>query len=168
MLYYRGAYWTFDSQKFYDKLLQLKDPEVSEILFPSFDHAVKDPEEDTVSVVKRKDGTAIPTVIVAEGLYLLLKSTKGLEDPWMIPDKERHLKNWKLISDLFNYKVYIEWDLDESMQRVLIRNSAAIGYDLEFWRKRVQEVDRENGIVVMRGKEFADVCVDFQFSQSRA
>ena len=90
-----------------------------------------------------------------------------MKDPCYIPDKESHLKNWAQVSNLFDYKIYIECDLDEAVQRVLIRNSAAIGYDFEFWKKRVQEVDRENGLVVMRGKEFADTIVEFQFDQNR-
>ncbi|CAI2378662.1 unnamed protein product [Moneuplotes crassus] len=166
--YYRGAYWTFNSGSFLDRLKQLKDPEISIVKFPSFDHAVKDPEEDTFIVSKKIDENSIPTIIITEGLYLLLKDEPN-ETTYSgkIPDKESHLSNWSQISDLFDYKIFIDCDLDTSMERVVKRNSEAIGFDIEYCQKRVQEVDRDNALLVIQNKVHADLLVTFQHDSDR-
>lgn len=68
--YYRGAYWTFNSKAFLEKLRQLKDSSVAEVKFPSFDHAVKDPEEDTFIVSKcDANSSPIPTIIIGKAKF---------------------------------------------------------------------------------------------------
>mmetsp|Transcript_17004 Transcript_17004/g.14932 ORF Transcript_17004/g.14932 Transcript_17004/m.14932 type:complete len:202 (-) Transcript_17004:21-626(-) len=168
--YYRGAYWTFNSKSFLERLLQVKDPDTNIINFPSFDHAVKDPEEDTVVISKISEESKenLPTIIIAEGLYLLLKeSPKETTYKGAIPDKDKHLENWAKISDLFDYKIFIDSDLKNSMERVLKRNMAAIGFDKEFCEKRVKEVDRDNALLVIQNQNNADEIVKFQHDPSR-
>jgi len=53
------------------------------------------------------------------------------------------------------------------MEKVVVRNAAAIGYEIEFCRKRVQEVDRDNAMLVIQGKDLADEVVQFQFDDKR-
>jgi len=108
--YYRGAYWTFNSQAFLERLLHIKDPSKESIKFPSFDHAVKDPEEDTVLVSKISEETNehVPTIIIVEGLYLLLKDApEETTYKGVVPDQDKHLENWGKICELFDYKIFI-------------------------------------------------------------
>lgn len=74
----RGAPFTFDSLRFLDLLLKLKDMPVTakgqkeiRVLAPSFDHAEKDPVEDTIVVSSRT------RIVIIEGNYTLLD-----EQPW--------------------------------------------------------------------------------------
>lgn len=76
----RGASWTFDPEatlklvtELSESRYQLKD----NIYAPSFDHAVKDPVADGITITKDTQ------LVILEGLYLLLK-----ESPW---DKIRAL-----------------------------------------------------------------------------
>lgn len=179
--YYRGAYWTFNSSTLLSKLTSLKDPKISQVSFPSFDHAVKDPEEDTVLISKvaksssdsenssNSEGKNIPTIIITEGLYLLLKDPPSSTTyTGHIPSQELHLENFSKIASLFDYKIFINCDLETTMARVVERNTAAIGFDLEFWKKRVQEVDKDNAVLVIQNGTHADVQVEFQHDESRA
>jgi len=102
--YYRGAYWTFNSKTMLDKIHKLTDPEVTCVKFPSFDHAAKDPEEDSFTIEKFKEigetKKMIPLIIIIEGLYLLLK--EGPETTTyngLVPNQEQQLKTWAEISD---------------------------------------------------------------------
>lgn len=64
----RGAPWTFNAGKFLDFVKAVKNPtsRAEPVLGPSFDHALKDPVEDDISV----DPAA--RIVVFEGLYLSL------------------------------------------------------------------------------------------------
>lgn len=74
----RGAPFTFDAEAFLDLLFKLKElpvtnknePELT-LLAPSFDHAEKDPVENSIPVSSRNQ------VVIVEGNYTLLD-----EDPW--------------------------------------------------------------------------------------
>lgn len=61
----RGAPFTFDFVRLRKDLIKLR--ETGEGVFPAFDHAVKDPEENAIIVTKNDK------VIIIEGLYLFLK-----------------------------------------------------------------------------------------------
>ena len=88
---FRGAAFTFDLQKFQAKVKQLSTKQGFPFLFPSFDHAAKDPVEDTI-VVKED----VKHVIV-EGLYLF--------------DKALELDCW-------DFKIWVECDIDIATERV--------------------------------------------------
>lgn len=70
----RGAPFTFDLQKFRQKLVELKSSKSFPIKFPSFDHAIKDPVQDDIIVTED-----IKCVII-EGLYIFEESLKLDED----------------------------------------------------------------------------------------
>ncbi len=88
---FRGAAFTFDLNKFKAKVEQVAKRAVYPIYFPSFDHAVKDPIEDTI-VIDHK----INHVIV-EGLYLF--------------DNKIQLNVWDI-------KIWIDTDIDVAIDRV--------------------------------------------------
>ena len=80
--YYRGAYWTFDSGLFLQRIQDLKNLDKAVVKFPSFDHAVGDPEEDKFLINKHSaDGSLVKTIIIIEGLYLLFDNITYTEDP---------------------------------------------------------------------------------------
>lgn len=56
---YRGAAFTFDLPKFKAKIQQVQERKTFPITFPSFDHAVKDPQEDSITL-----GSEVQHVIV--------------------------------------------------------------------------------------------------------
>jgi pantothenate kinase len=74
----RGAPFTFDAAAFVRLVATLKttpvattmEPETS-IFAPSFDHAIKDPVEDAISISSRT------RIVIVEGNYTLLNQT-----PW--------------------------------------------------------------------------------------
>lgn len=72
--YRRGAPFTFDGEKYFNLVKQLRERILAEsttIYAPSFDHAVKDPVENDISIP--------PTarIVVFEGLYVALD-----QKPW--------------------------------------------------------------------------------------
>lgn len=80
----RGAPWTFNAEKFLDFVKTLKKPSTEPVLGPSFDHALKDPVENDISV----DPAA--RIVVIEGLYLSLGSGvwrdvgKEMDELWFV------------------------------------------------------------------------------------
>jgi|TARA_B110000879_G_scaffold76150_1_gene106133 pantothenate kinase len=66
---YRGAPFTFNSQKFFDDLTTARKSRSG--IFPSFDHGIKDPIEKAIHL------STDHKIILVEGNYLLLNS-----DPW--------------------------------------------------------------------------------------
>ena len=75
--------------KFRDKIREVRARVKFPVLFPSFDHAVKDPIEDDISL-----GEDVEHVIV-EGIYVFDKSIE-LEDCW-------------------DFKIWIEAELNSSL-----------------------------------------------------
>lgn len=70
----RGAEFTFDAQAFYQLVERLREPLTlaSPIVYaPSFDHAIKDPIANDISILPRS------RVIIFEGLYLSIN-----REPW--------------------------------------------------------------------------------------
>jgi len=66
---YRGAPFTFNSQKFYSDLAKAHKSRTG--IFPSFDHHIKDPIENAIHL------STDHKIILVEGNYLLLNS-----EPW--------------------------------------------------------------------------------------
>lgn len=70
----RGVHWTFDGESYVDFIKSLCEPITSQmptIYAPSFDHYLKDPAPNTISI--------LPThrIVIIEGLYTLLST-----EPW--------------------------------------------------------------------------------------
>ena len=66
---YRGAPFTFNSQKFFDDLTTARKSRSG--IFPSFDHDIKDPIEKAIHL------STDHKIILVEGNYLLIE-----EEPW--------------------------------------------------------------------------------------
>ncbi|CCG82911.1 Putative uncharacterized protein [Taphrina deformans PYCC 5710] len=86
----RGAPFTFDAPavvQLVERLRMSTYRQLPDILAPSFDHAIKDPVVDDVSIVRSTN------IVILEGNYLLLK-----DDPW---NKIRDLvdESWLLLCD---------------------------------------------------------------------
>lgn len=133
----RGAPFTFAPHLLLDKLLEIKAGHSTK--FPTFSHSEKDPVQDAIEVEP-----LVSRVIVLEGLYLLCE-----------------IPVWKDIRGTLDYRVFIRGDLDSSMQRVIRRNSQALGLSIEATEQLVLQNDRLNAEIVMESIQFADEVVDF-------
>lgn len=128
---FRGAAFTFDLQKFKAKVKQLSTKQGFPFLFPSFDHAAKDPVEDTILVREE-----VKHVIV-EGLYLF--------------DKALELDCW-------DFKIWMECDIDIATERVGKRHfKCGIEETLEQGMARANDNDRKNSLYVQQHTNF-DGC----------
>ncbi|WP_165226692.1 AAA family ATPase [Aquisphaera insulae] len=122
----RGAPDTFDPDALRADLASLR--EHGHGLFPAFDHAVKDPEPDAISV------PAESPLVIVEGLYLLLRS-------------------WRM-AHLFDFRVVLECDVETAVDRVAARHLACgLEATPEAAYHRADTNDRRNAGVVL-----ADDC----------
>jgi len=118
----RGAPWTFDAARFRQDLLQLR--AAGEGVFPSFDHAVKDPVEGAIQV------TSCTQWVIVEGLYLLLR-------------------DWNLW-EVFDLTLFLDCDVDTAMRRVAERHEACgLAADLAQALARVEQNDRVNANLIL-------------------
>lgn len=92
-LKYRGAPRTFDLLKFRDKIREVKARLKFPVMFPSFDHALKDPIENDISLEEDIEH------VIVEGIYVFDKSLQ-LEDCW-------------------DLKIWIQSDLNNSLERLV-------------------------------------------------
>lgn len=122
----RGAPFTFDSNSFRSDMERLKQSRAG--LFPTFDHAEKDPRPGMIHVTP-----SVPLVIV-EGIYVLMR-------------------DWRL-EPLFDLRVFLDCDLDTATDR-LTRRHVATGISLttEEARHRALTNDRVNSLEIL-----ADGC----------
>eukprot|EP00439_Symbiodinium_sp_Y106_P071548 s1087_g12.t2 len=133
-VYRRGAPDTFEVSSLREALQRVKTGE-SSVKFPAFDHARGDPVEDAVCFDR-----LVHRIVLVEGLYLL------------------HRKDgWQEVSDLFDFKVYLDADLEECIGRVKERNKVIPGYTAQEIDKRCEEVDRRNAEVVQLTQGEADL-----------
>ena len=130
----RGAQYTFDAANFRSDLERLKQTRSG--LFPTFDHAEKDPKPDTIRVTP-----SVPLVIV-EGIYVLMR-------------------DWQL-ERLFDLRVFLDCDLDVATQRLTLRHLACgISHSEEEARHRAMTNDRLNSVEILADgcRERADVVL---------
>lgn len=125
----RGAPFTFNSKRLYEKFKEIKDK--GEGNLPSFDHHVGDPIEDDIKVSKN-----VPIVII-EGVYLFL------QDGY-----------WKNICNLLDERWFIDVDIDVAMERVRKRHIST-GLTNEEAIKRCETNDKPNGLLIQETKKFA-------------
>jgi pantothenate kinase len=129
----RGAHFTFNSNKFYEKMTLLKDNGYG--LFPSFDHKIGDPIEDDIEV---KNTTK---VVIIEGLYLLLD-----------------IEPWNLLKDIFHYTIYIDVELSTLRNRIIKRH-LKVGMDEVTAVHRVDNNDLINATEIILNKNRADKII---------
>jgi pantothenate kinase len=130
----RGAPDTFDHAALRVAVVRLR--ATGSGSFPTFDHAVKDPVENGVSVT---DGT--PLVIV-EGLYLLLS-------------------DWRM-TDLFDFTVFLDCKLEVAMDRIAARHlDCGLAATEDEARRRADTNDRRNALIILDDgcRARADFCV---------
>jgi pantothenate kinase len=122
----RGAQYTFDAAGCRADLERLKQTRSG--LFPTFDHAEKDPRPGMIEVTP-----SVPLVIV-EGLYVLMR-------------------DWQL-ERLFDLRVFLDCDLDVATDRLTRRHVACgISHTEEEARHRALTNDRLNSLEIL-----ADGC----------
>ncbi|KAJ5399467.1 hypothetical protein N7465_009956 [Penicillium sp. CMV-2018d] len=137
----RGAPWTFNVSRFVAFVSQLRtwadETPLAEpysgtwspadvIRAPTFDHKVKDPVENGISI------TPDAEIIIIEGNYLLL------DDP-----------GWRELAGLVDYRVFVDSDPLEARSRLAERHlRAGIEKTLEDGYRRVDSNDFLNGVSI--------------------
>lgn len=129
-IFRRGAAFTFDAHSYLslvEKVRQPIYPETQTIYAPSFDHAVKDPVPNDISIPR----TA--RIIIFEGLYT------ALDEP-----------GWRDAHALMDETWFVDCSIDTATQRVAKRNFAAgISPSLEQSLSRTEKSDMRNGREVL-------------------
>ena len=127
----RGAAFTFDAPAFLDLIASLRHPfpppspssSFPPIMAPSFDHAVKDPVQNDVSVHREA------RIVLVDGNYV------ALDEPV-----------WRDARALFDEVWFVEVDLGVARARLAARHvRAGIAADLEAGDRRAVENDIPNG-----------------------
>ncbi len=122
----RGAPFTFDAAGFRSDMERLKQTRSG--LFPTFNHAEKDPRADQILVEP-----AVPLVIV-EGIYVLMR-------------------DWN-VEPLFDLRIFVDCDLDVATDRLTLRHVATgISSTPAEARHRALDNDRVNSVSIL-----ADGC----------
>ena len=129
----RGAAFTFDASSFLELVKSLRDPLLPEgktIFAPSFDHAIKDPVQDDISIP--------PTakIVVFEGNYLSLD--RG---------------HWKEAAELMDELWFVEVEVRTARQRLITRHirTGITANEVEAAR-RADESDLVNGQEIIAGR----------------
>ncbi|OOF99372.1 hypothetical protein ASPCADRAFT_137767 [Aspergillus carbonarius ITEM 5010] len=146
----RGAPWTFDAARFVAFVQQLRqwadstpltsegsssDPAV--IYAPSFDHKAKDPVENGIAI------TSDASIIILEGNYLLLNE-----------------ENWRDVSQLVDYRIFVDADVQEARERVARRHViAGIEKTLEDGFRRVDSNDYLNALHIQEKLITPDIVI---------
>ncbi|KAE8538169.1 hypothetical protein D1P53_005507 [Cryptococcus gattii VGV] len=127
--WWRGAHFTFDRTGYQIFLGLLRIPASSapsEIPFPTFDHAMKDPTLSPIPI------TLKDRMILIEGLYTLFD-----------------LPGWKECAEMMDFKIWVDVNEETARRRLVKRNFEAGVFDsLEACAARVDAVDMKNGEVV--------------------
>jgi len=119
----RGAHWTFDGEGYVAFVRSLRSTAEQVITAPSFDHALKDPTPDAVSVYSHH------RIIIIEGLYTFLSI-----DPW----KEAGL--------LLDERWLVQTNIEEAKRRLVKRHVlTGVAKDTEEAKWRAEENDMPNG-----------------------
>ncbi|KAJ2901874.1 hypothetical protein MKZ38_001307 [Zalerion maritima] len=122
----RGAEFTFDGTSFLSLVRLLRAPITSStrtILAPSFDHAVKDPVADSISVTPQQ------RIVVFEGNYLALDRSP-----------------WNEAAGMMDELWFVKVERDVARRRLLERHvKAGIAKDTAEAGKRADENDLPNG-----------------------
>ncbi|KAK7906492.1 kinase-related protein [Apiospora marii] len=124
----RGAEFTFDGPAYLRLIQSLREKPTGPIHAPSFDHAVKDPKENDITILPGH------RIVVFEGNYLTL-------------DREP----WREAAGLMDQRWFVEVDFAVARRRLVKRHVAAgIAADEAEAGKRADENDLVNGEQIMR------------------
>ncbi|KAF8060818.1 P-loop containing nucleoside triphosphate hydrolase protein [Lyophyllum atratum] len=122
----RGIHWTFDGPGYATFVASLREPLTTEtpiITAPSFDHALKDPVYDDVSI------GPCDRIVIIEGLYPFLS-----------------ISPWNEAGILLDERWYIHVDIDEAQQRLVKRHLVTgVAKDPKEAVWRAEENDMPNG-----------------------
>lgn len=138
----RGALHTFDGEAFYRDVRSLK--ENHDGVFPSFDHAEKDPRPNAIRV------TGDARIVIIEGIYVLMGS-------------------WRA-EPLFELRVFLDCDLDEAVDRLAVRHvQTGLSTTLREGRHRAVTNDRVNAEVILSDgcRERADLVLPTAYKAER-
>jgi pantothenate kinase len=124
----RGAPWTFDCDGFLEAVRQARRELATDVLAPSFDHAVGDPVAGAIVV------RPCHRVVVVEGNYLLLDA-----EPWRLIRREL-TEAWLL-----------DVNLERAMYRIVNRHMAAWGSTRLEAAARADANDALNARLVIEG-----------------
>lgn len=126
---YRGAPFTFNSKRFLRYVEKLREPlgqGNGSVLFPDFDHSLKDPIEDAVNV------TECNRIVLIEGNYVLLKD-----------------KYWNRISAIVDEKWKLNVNPEIARNRIAKRHlKAGIASTLEEAYERCDSNDMVNAYYI--------------------
>ena len=139
----RGAPWTFDVNGVLTFVRSLRKSASIPmqgrpvVLAPSFDHAVKDPVENDISILPEA------SIVIIEGNYLLLDEN-----------------DWRDISKLVDFRIFVDVDADSARKRVASRHvQAGIERTLENGMRRFDANDGLNGDLIRRKLVDCDLVV---------
>jgi pantothenate kinase len=108
------------------------------VVVPTFDHAAKDPVANG-SVV-----AADARLVVVEGNYLCLRDH---------PDWSND------VFDALDQIVFLDVDIAAAMERVARRHHSQLGLPVDAARKRVEENDRPNAVLIQSYAQFAHLRI---------
>ncbi|KIK04219.1 hypothetical protein K443DRAFT_434612 [Laccaria amethystina LaAM-08-1] len=122
----RGSYWTFDGTGYVNFVRSLRaelEPDTPIITAPSFDHAVKDPTPDAVSIYPYH------RIVIIEGLYTFLS-----------------IEPWSAGGLLLDERWFLNVDIEAARRRLVKRHVVSgVAKDLEQASWRADETDMPNG-----------------------
>ena len=125
-IFRRGAAFTFDAQSYLELVEKVRKPLTPETLTihaPSFDHAIKDPVANDISI------SPTARIVLFEGLYT------ALDEP-----------GWRDAHALMDETWFVDADIPTATQRTAKRNFAAgITKTFEESLARVEKSDMRNG-----------------------
>ena len=114
----RGSHWTFDGASYVSFVRSLRDTTTSVISAPSFDHALKDPTPNAISIYPHH------RIVIIEGLYTFLSiepwSEGGLllDERWFIQvdpvEAKRRLVKRHVLTGVAKDLKEAEWRADEN------------------------------------------------------
>lgn len=140
--YRRGAAFTFDARgylKLVEKLRKAIEPGSRTVWAPSFDHAIKDPVENDISVPR----TA--RIVIIEGLYVGLTYPPSTNDESKKDTSEASQSCWTEACELLDEVWLISVPIPVATERVARRNfKAGLSPTLEAALKRTIENDMQN------------------------
>ncbi|PPQ69198.1 hypothetical protein CVT26_003638 [Gymnopilus dilepis] len=124
----RGIHWTFDGEGYVTFVKKLRDASNTLVVTaPSFDHALKDPTPDAVSIYPHH------RIVIIEGLYVFLA----------IPP-------WSEGGMLLDERIFIEVDLAEAKKRLVKRHVVTgVAKDAKEAEWRADENDIPNGLFII-------------------
>ncbi|KAL5518390.1 hypothetical protein ACEPAH_72 [Sanghuangporus vaninii] len=129
----RGAHWTFDGNGYVAFVKSIRERLSTDMAnqrvlrAPTFDHATKDPEPDTVVVLPAH------RLVVIEGLYTFLST-----DPWV------------RAGELLDERWFIDIDIEEAKRRLVKRHVlTGVAKDMKEALWRAETSDMPNGVFVM-------------------